>query len=70
MNAWHTSLQQQCMDLFTQKITLAEQMVQTMGEVIKETRVSLTPTLFKSVQKLFEELPIQLQTFTGAELQN
>jgi hypothetical protein len=61
---WHAHLQQQRMELFTQKITLAEQMVQTMEEVISGTHVSLTPTLFKSVQNLFEELPIQLETFS------
>jgi hypothetical protein len=65
MDAWHTRLQQQRTELFTQKIILAEQMVQTMEEVITGTHVSLTPTLFKSIQNLFEELPIQLKTFSG-----
>jgi hypothetical protein len=68
MDVWYTRLQQQHVELFTQKITLAEQMVQTMKEVMAEPRVSLTPTLFKSVQNLFEELPIQLNTFSGARV--
>jgi hypothetical protein len=68
MDIWHASLQQQRMELFSQKITLAEQMVQTMEEVIAVPHVSLTPTLFKPVQNLFEELPIQLNTFSGTRV--
>jgi hypothetical protein len=64
MDAWAAHLQQQRLTLFMQKLTLAEQMVQTLKDTLSETRMTLTTDLFKSVQCLFEELPKQLSTLS------
>ena len=68
MDEWAVHLHEQRVALLAQKITLAEQMVQTLEEALTGTRVNLTPSLFKSVQTLFEALPRQLSTFSGANI--